>query len=160
LTPRIVIAVCAVVGCAIALAEYPNFSGYCRSQQRYLSDAELIASAIKNNLARHSPEANSSRQKSYASIDEFYQQNPNCCVLHRWDSGPFGNSVLLRFFGFYEALVDIFYRINDSAAVDNFYGSMSIVDSCGRVMEVRGSPYPEEMAKVFARAKPLTPPLP
>ena len=125
---------------AVAVVEYLNFSGFCYPQRRYLSSNELIASAIQDNLRRHSPAPNATRRKMYVSLEEFYQQNPDCCELSRWDTGPFGNSVLLRLLGHYEALVNIVYRINDGPGEESFYGSMTLVGSCGAVHEVRGFP--------------------
>jgi hypothetical protein len=140
---RIMIALGVALICAIVLVEYLNFSGFCYSERRYPSDAELIARAIAYNLERHSPD--SSRSKMYASLDDFYRENPKCCEILRWSSGPFGNPLILRLFGVYESLVDIAYRINDGGGVDNFYGSMTIVNSCGKILEVRGSPMPENL---------------
>jgi hypothetical protein len=136
----IAVVLLAVVACAVALIQFLNFSGFCYPQQRWLSDTELITSAITNNLARHSAEIGSLRSKMYSSIEEFHQQNSNCCVLERWNTGPFGSPIFLRFLGVYEALVDIIYRVNDGGGVDNFYGSMTLVNSCGAVLEVRGEP--------------------
>src|SRR5882757_1679906 len=137
---RAAVAVCAVLCATFALVEYLNFSGFCYSKQRYLSDAQLMASAIQNNLTRHSPGVDSSRRKMYASIEDFYRQNQACCGIHRWNTSPFGSSLFFRLFGHYEVLVSIVYRINDGGGVDNFYGSDTIVDSCGSVLRVFGEP--------------------
>ena len=137
---RAAIVLTAVLFGLFVLLEGLNFSGFCYSKQRYLSDAELIGVAVANNLARHSPQLDSSRRKMYSSLSDFFQQNPNCCKLSRWTTSPISSSLSLRLFGVYEALVDIVYRINDGGGVDNFYASMTIVDSCGKVIEVRGEP--------------------
>jgi hypothetical protein len=128
-----------VLGGALSTVEYLNFSGFCYSQRRYLSADELIAAAIKDNLKRHSSQSDNFRSKIYTSLEEFFRQNPDCCEVSRWNV-PFGPPLLLRAFGVYSAIVDIVYRINDAGGVDNFYGSLTLVNSCGAILEVRGEP--------------------
>jgi hypothetical protein len=127
----------------IVALEYLNFSGFCYSKKRYLSDDEFFAIAIKNNLDRHSPD--SRRSKMYASLEEFYRENPKCCEIMRWNTGFAGSSLVLRFFGVYDVLVDIVYRINDGGGVDNFYGSDTTINSCGTVLGVFGQSMAENL---------------
>jgi hypothetical protein len=135
---RSTMCICGVL-LVVAFVEYLNFSGFCYAQRRYPSDAELIAMAVADNLRRHGPD--SDRRKIYRSLDDFYRENPDCCEVNRWSSGAFGNPILFRLFGVYRAMVDVVYRINDGAGVDNFYGSTASVDSCGAVQEMHGQPW-------------------
>src|SRR4051812_6166251 len=112
--------------CVFLCIEYLNFSGFCYSQRRQLSDAELISAAVTENLRRHGP--GSDRRKMYGSLDEFYRENSNCCLLNRWNIDPCGDSIFFRLLGAYQVVVDVVYRINDGTGVEQFYKSTTVMN--------------------------------
>lgn len=106
-------------------------TGFCFSRFRYYSDAELIDIVIKWNLTLHKPD--SERDKIYPSLDEFHKLNPNCCRVHKtghWMlSGP----------GAGDVIVNVHYKISDSAARPSYYDSHVRIGSCGNIRETGGT---------------------
>jgi hypothetical protein len=127
----------ALLGSALALVQYLNFSGFCYSQVRFLPDSELLARAIQYDL-KNPPIGEG--QISYASIDEFLTRNPNCCLLHR-HGGSLLDGILdgpwVRIFGWYIAVADVWYKFREDGP-RNYYHSAIAVDSCGKVRERLG----------------------
>jgi hypothetical protein len=137
---RAAIVLAVLCGGALAIVEYLNFTGFCYPQRRYLSSDELIASAVKESLRRHTPVPNSPGQKAYASLEDFYQQNSNCCEINRWSSSGLASPVWARALGYYEALVSTVFRTAEGDGADNFHVSMTAVDSCGGIHGSHGFP--------------------
>jgi len=129
---------------AIALVEALNFTGFCYRDLRYLSDQEFIDKMVLYNLARHGP--SSERNKTYGSLREFYQVNPQCCELHRWGD-QFSDPIIVRLVGFYRVVGHITYRSNDAAGVDNFYSAIVSANACGDITGAWGEPRPERPKK-------------
>jgi hypothetical protein len=118
--------------------EYLNFTGYCYAQRRYLKDEELIEIAASYNLRFSNEGPNAIR---YSAGPALVEQNPNCCVVHRTEGGPFdelmsGNWV--RTFGLYTVVVEIWYRLKVSPP-KNYLDSFVAMNACGKVAERQGS---------------------
>ena len=137
---RAAIVFAVIFGGALLLVEYLNFSGFCYPQRRYLSSDDLIASAVKDSMRRHAPVPNSPSQIGYASLEDFNRQNHNCCDINRWSTSGLAGPVWGRTLGYYEALVSITFRTAEGDGADNFYTSMTAVDSCGGVHRSYGFP--------------------
>jgi hypothetical protein len=124
-----------VLGGVLATIEYLNFSGFCYSQMRWLSDADLIRHAIQYNLQRApTKEAGDTR---YDSVEAFLDRNQNCCKVLRQDRGEF-EGVLegrwVRLFGWYILVVRVWYQIKE-VGPNNFVDSSIAMTSCGQFSE-------------------------
>jgi hypothetical protein len=121
---------------AAAFAGYLNVTGYCYAQSRYLSDAELMRSAIGYVISR--PEKGG---RSYKSIQEFQELNPDCCIVRRYDppksllstigdsSTQFQDALL---FGNYLVIADLHYRAQDEGPTPYMIEYVG-VNACGQV---------------------------
>ncbi len=127
------LALAAVVG----TIEYLNFSGFCYSERRHLSDKELIEKAIQYNL-KNPPRIQSVTQ--YASLNEFFATNFDCCVLHRDGHETIQEGSWVRLFGWYIAVADIWYRIGEGGP-NAYYDSLVALNACGQVKQRLGPFY-------------------
>jgi hypothetical protein len=121
-----------ILSAAVAAFELLNFSGFCYSQFRYYSRSEMIDIA-----ARYQIERRSSDEKHDRSLDQFHQENPNCCSLYAWGH-DFESSIVFRVVGFYRATAEIWYRVSDPDARYPFYRAYISMNACGRVVGYRG----------------------
>ena len=69
--------------------EYHNFTGYCRAEGRYLEKQELIDRAVQKYFVRESEEVRN-EAFYYASLEEFYKKNPDCCKVVSLKDGEEG----------------------------------------------------------------------
>jgi len=126
----------ALVLAGLLAFEFLNLSGFCYAQHRYLSVRELVDAAAGYNLAKHDPAGE--RDLAYASPDELYSKNPNCCGISNvanFQESP----VIFRLFGRYETPVHIHYRITNRPDEYQFYGSDVVVNACGKVVASSGT---------------------
>jgi hypothetical protein len=133
----------------IGVFEYLNFSGYCYSECRYLSDRELIEKAVQYNL-KNPPGVGGVTQ--YASLDEFFAMNADCCFLERGGHETLQEGTWVRLFGWYVAVADIWYRLGD-VGLDAYYNSLVALNSCGQVKQRLGPLYPFPRPPSKARSK-------
>jgi hypothetical protein len=96
-----------------------------------LSDHEFIVKA-----AQQAIEDSRRHQDAipYASVDDFFGGNPNCCLLFR-DGHPVlteGNWV--RALGWYVAVVEVWHKVRELGP-DNYYRSYVSLNSCGKVLQ-------------------------
>jgi hypothetical protein len=119
----------------VALFQGLNFTGFCYHQGRFYSDEQLIDAAIRRNIEMQSmtPEP----KKQYDSIEAFKRLNPDCCEVRRWGD-PSLDPIWVRIFGFYRAMVDVWYRTNEEGGPDRFYWSLVSFDNCGRIVRTQG----------------------
>jgi hypothetical protein len=104
-----ILAILAVAGGAIV---YLNVTGFCYSQARYLSDADLIRQAILYSLRK--PPREKPDVIQYNSVESFMNRNRYCCLVHRQDRGEFENVLAdrsVRLIGCY----DLMWRIRGAA---------------------------------------------
>jgi hypothetical protein len=113
-----------------------NFTGFCYPEMRYYGNQELLEIAINVNLKWHDPKAE--RSKIYKSLEEFKTINPNCCILFKWGH-HFADPIVFRFFGFYQSVAEIWYRVKDSGPQE-FYSSYIFMNACGKVVQYWGTP--------------------
>lgn len=114
--------------------EYLNFSGFCYAKGRYLSDDELIRSAIEYSLKQQPSEASNIR---YDSVEEFISRNSDCCVIRKENRGEFENVLdgrWIRLIGVYVLVIDVWYQFKE-AGPNNYYDSSIAMTSCGNVTE-------------------------
>src|ERR1700757_4058791 len=95
-----------------------------------------IDAAIRHSIARYSA-SKLGPKKEYASIDEFWKQNPDCCRVYR-AGHPFLGPVWVRIFGFYIVMVEVWFRANNFNWTANFYDSYVSFDACGRIVNTAG----------------------
>jgi hypothetical protein len=108
-------------------------AGFCFSQMRYLSDHELIASAIRTDETRMNVD------NTDAAIAAFIAANPNCCEVIRY---PASRSILDVVAGFNIAEVSITYLdpYRTESTPEPYYLSYVAVEACGRgIKQVRGT---------------------
>src|SRR4029077_14802351 len=115
-----------------------NFSGFCYHKLRYCSDRELIDAAATRALKWRQDLQFSGSPIVYASLDDFYAKNSNCCTLDRWDAR--NTSILARAFGFYVAMADIWYRQSEDGKEPYYYAEVSL-SAYGEPMHIRGIPF-------------------
>ena len=126
--PRFPTAAAAILS-AFAGVEFLNFTGFCYADMRYYSSEELIDRAIADRIRVHTPSYPD--VKTYASVREFREANPNCCVLNVWGRDLFSDPIFLRIFGYYRATADIWYRYSDTDPKYPFYQAYIHLDACG-----------------------------
>jgi hypothetical protein len=128
----IVIALALTVGVGFDVRR--NVAGFCYSQGRYLSDADMIRQAILYSLQKPPHERVSSPDIiQYGSAEEFMGRNQDCCVVHRQDRGDLENILdgrWVRIFGWYILVVDLWYQYKE-AGPNNFYEVSIAMNSCG-----------------------------
>jgi hypothetical protein len=121
---------------AVSFIVYRNVDGYCHSQERYLSDADMIRHAIRYSLERPPRERVSSPDIiQYSSVEEFMNRNPDCCVVRRQDRGTFENVLAgrwVRIFGWYVLVVDVWYQFKETGP-NNFFEADIMMNACGEV---------------------------
>jgi hypothetical protein len=124
---------------AFAIIECLNFSGFCYSQARWLSDADLIRHAIQYNLQKQPKKGDGIVE--YDSVETFLDRNRNCCVILRRDRGEFENvldGIWVRLVGWYVLVVDAWYQFKETGP-DNFIQSAVAMTSCGDFLELHTS---------------------
>jgi hypothetical protein len=123
---------------AVGFIVYRNVAGFCSSQGRYLSDADMIRQAILYSLQEPPPPRIPSPDIiQYGSVEEFMDRNRDCCVIRRQDRGEFENVLAdqwVRIFGWYVLVVDLWYQYKE-AVPDNFYEVSIAMNSCGEFVE-------------------------
>jgi hypothetical protein len=117
-----------------AIIQYLNFSGFCYRDMRYLSDNELIESAIRYNI-QHPHSAPDLIE--YTSIDEFHRLNPDCCRVYRDGHYTLTEGTWPRFYGWYISVAEVWYR-RKQFGPDPYYRSYVAVNACGRAMSRHG----------------------
>jgi hypothetical protein len=118
-----------------AVLGYLNATGYCYSQSRYFADAELMRSAIGYAISK--PEKGG---KSYKSIQEFQELNPDCCILRRYDPprslwpviGNSNTQFQAALFGNYLVIADLHYRAQNEGPTP-YMSEYVGVNACGQV---------------------------
>jgi hypothetical protein len=113
----------------MSAVQFLNFTGFCYRDMRYYSSQQLIDRAIAYRIESHTPAFPD--VKSYASVREFHQLNPNCCVLNVWGPDLFQNPWLARIFGFYRVTAELWYRYSDTDPKYPFYAASISLDACG-----------------------------
>ena len=112
-----------------------NFSGFCYSTGRYLSDDEMIWAAVKYNSGRPPFEGD---REEYASLQELYERNPRCCSVDRSGEGRFMDGPWVRLFGWYVVLVNARYKFLTSGE-KVIYNSDIGMNACGMVLDRFGN---------------------
>jgi hypothetical protein len=121
---------------ALLLIQTLNFTGFCYREMRYLSDQELINTAVQRLMSEAYLLEND--PITYQSAADLYRQNPNCCTLHKWGHN-FSYPIVFRVFAYYESIAHIVYRATLRGS-DPFLDSYVSMNACGKVFEVTGFP--------------------
>jgi hypothetical protein len=128
------IAILALAAIVMAI-EFLNFTGFCYSKGRFLTEEELVDRAIQ--FAMHRQDRNTmDRNIVYGSLEEFRERNPGCCTLSKWASAS-TYPILDRLLGYYVCDAEIYYVAN-TAPNGNFYDLILSVDACGKIVDIRG----------------------
>jgi hypothetical protein len=120
------------VVCVFLSIELLNYTGFCWSEFRYYSDQDFLDAAVQANLKFQL--AGDLRDKMYATLDQFYRENPNCCRLYKWGHDDVAD---FRLVGFYVAVAEIWYRALTEGPTP-FYQTVVTLDACRRVNGNRG----------------------
>jgi hypothetical protein len=133
-----VIAIALALTAALGVIVYRNVAGFCYSQGRFLSDADMIRRAILYSLQKPPYLRNPAPDIiQYGSVEEFLDRNQDCCVVLRQDRGDFENVLAdrwVRIFGWYVLVVDLWYQYKETGP-DNFYEASIAMNSCGEFVE-------------------------
>jgi hypothetical protein len=116
---------------SVALIQFLNFTGFCYGQRRYLSDKELIEAGIAYQM-NNTREYYSQGAIKYSSKENFIQLNRGCCFLTRDGHPGLDLEIWGRIFGWYYAVVEIWYRLKNEGA-QQFWYEYVYVDACGKV---------------------------
>jgi hypothetical protein len=117
--------------------ELLNLTNFCYRDTRFLGENELISAAIKLNIARF--DSQGERKKAYTSVSDFMSQNPNCCKLY-YNNDLMYVTFLGRLIGIREVVVNVYYKMSDTADIYKFYDSFVKMNSCGDVLDAKGIP--------------------
>jgi hypothetical protein len=130
-----------LVGLAIIVVltvfEFLNLTNFCYRDTRYHDENELISAAIKLNIAMFNSQGE--RNKAYTSVSDFMSQNPNCCKLY-YNNDLMYVTFLARLIGIREVVVNVHYKMSDTADIYKFYDSFVRMNSCGDVLNTKGIP--------------------
>ncbi len=130
------LAIFAIAG-VFGWVQFLNFTGYCYSQRRYLSDAELIRSAIEYSLA-YDRRVEISYEKRYLTPEDLLARSTDCCLLRRDGHGDFVEGPWVRALGWYIVFVDLWYKIKQTPP--NNYRVFNIsMNSCADIKETFSS---------------------
>jgi hypothetical protein len=127
-----------------------SYNGFCFREWRFLSDRDYFIAAIGEILKIETyPEVLDSSGSTmflpvnvlpYATVEQFLQQNPNCCRVISHEDGPWP-SLGERLWGAAAALVSMTYKLNYSAASgrpETAAGStIYVITNCGRAWNAR-----------------------
>jgi hypothetical protein len=127
----------------LGMLEFLNLTNFCYRDTRFHGDNELTSAAIKLNIARFNSQGE--RNKAYSSVSDFMSQNPNCCKLY-YNSGLMHVTILGRLIGIREVVVNVYYKMSDTADIYKFYDSWVRMNSCGDVLGTMGTPERAEPA--------------
>jgi len=107
-------------------------SGYCVSQMRYLSDRELIESALRHEAAENKMLIDGSEE----SIRDFLQKHPRCCSV---DRHPPTRIILDVMTGFNISHVELNYERRGTPEQlmnwGRYHKNYIAVDACGPVLK-------------------------
>jgi hypothetical protein len=131
---RVRIGIVAALLCVLMVVEVLNVSGFCYRKMRYVSEKELINSAVMLNLARHDPHGE--RNKMYETLDDFFRANPNCCKVSYYNQFI---APLARLFGLYEVAVSVHYKISDTNEKYKYYSVDVLMSACGGIVRKLGT---------------------
>jgi hypothetical protein len=123
------------------LAEFLNFTGFCWADLRYHSDRELINAAIRYELHMNEAADYVKDRKRYKSVEEFLAVNRDCCRVYRWGHNLQLDGILVRVFGWYISVANIWYRLRDDGP-NQFFNRYTFINACGEIMNQMGSEYP------------------
>lgn len=129
-----------------------NFVGYCEDENRFYSKDELVGVAIKAILENENAILGSFRSKPidqekvlgneavqqrelYASVEEFMQENPNCCDLNRKQLPAYEPWLDVRLAGNYRVGLDVQKRLFYTKGQETIDGKDHIfyaISNCGK----------------------------
>src|SRR5688500_7970179 len=133
-----------------------NASRFCFREERILGDGEFLRTVARNFveliqsseqhwrtlLRTNDPDRNYSHAYviNYKNVDEFYDKNPNCCQIGRFDGPkePIKAPGLFHIISGHVASIvtinyDVYFRIGDGAIETQKRGDYVWVNSCGDI---------------------------
>jgi hypothetical protein len=121
----------------LGVFELLNLTNFCYRDTRFHDENELISAAVKLNIAGFNPQGE--RNKAYTSVSDFMPQNPGCCKLY-YNNDLMYVTFLARLIGIREVVVNVYYKMSDTADIYKFYDSFVRMNSCGDVLGSMGMP--------------------
>jgi hypothetical protein len=127
-----------LAGVAVLLISGLNYSGFCLSESRYLTERELIEIGARDEFRFYPPHsyagfvAEVKRPIAYSSFEDFISRNPNCCSLTRTGRKESAPTLAHRILGHFATFVRIEYRVEENAPdVPETTVSYVAITNCG-----------------------------
>lgn len=127
-----------LAGLAVLLISGLNYSGFCISEGRYLTERELIEIGARDEFRFYPPhnyvgsDAEVTQPISYGSFEDFVSRNPNCCSLTRTGRKNSVPTLFHRFLGHFATFVRVEYRVEESVPdVPETTVSYIAITNCG-----------------------------
>jgi hypothetical protein len=125
----ILLALSIIIG-LLAIVEYQNFTGYCHRESRYLTDRELLESAINFIIEL---DKRRGEEITYNSPQELLDNNQDCCSLFKDGHSHLPEGIWVRFFGWYVAVAEIWYKARNGRP--SYSRAEISIDACGKILE-------------------------
>ncbi|WP_162917686.1 hypothetical protein [Dongia deserti] len=116
---RVLVPVIAVSVAFLVITAALNYSGFCISQGRFLSEGELIDIGARRYLKRFLPLnydqfAPTERPVAFASVEEFLLRNPDCCSVTQKGRDDGVPALFHRIMGRFAGFVRIEYKLEET----------------------------------------------
>jgi hypothetical protein len=96
-----------------------NYSGFCLSEGRYLTERELIDIGARDEFRFYPPHSYPGftpevrKPIAYRSFEDFVSRNPGCCSLTRLGRKGHAPTLLHRLLGHFATFVRVEYRVEE-----------------------------------------------
>jgi hypothetical protein len=96
-----------------------NYSGFCLSERRYLTEREVIDIGVREHFQKYPPAAYADFSKvvrpiDYASVGDFMVRNPKCCSVTETSREGVTPGLIDRLVGRFAGFVRIEYKLEDN----------------------------------------------
>jgi hypothetical protein len=128
---------------AFLILFYLYVTGFCFPQMRYITEAEMIESALRYRAPQIAELAGDASPEAIAA---YLRDNPRCCKID--PSSPMGSSFFQKLTAFYFTGVRIIHRrtaddIARHEPSETYYEAHIRIDRCGHAVKSTGTTIPE-----------------
>ncbi len=114
----VLIAIVLIGSVGLALIPTLNYSGFCLSQGRFLTDQEIIEIGASDYLQRYLPLnyeqfVPSDRPVAFSSLEDFMSKHPDCCSVTRAGRHDVEPSFFHRIMGHFAGFTRIEYEFDE-----------------------------------------------
>jgi hypothetical protein len=127
-----------LAGLAVLLTSGLNYSGFCISEGRYLTERELIEIGARDEFRFYPPhnyvasDVEVRQPIAYGSFEDFVSRNPNCCSLTRTGRKDSVPTLSHRILGHFATFVRVEYRVEEGVPdVPETTVSYVAITNCG-----------------------------